>query len=231
MQYRIVEQTRPGGMLAQVYREVLAPAFPPKELESEESVTEALDDGLGSLIVAVDDNGRPAGAAFGRWSEASRVMLLANLAVKPGTRGHGLGGRLLHDAVDTWRERCDPCLILAEIESPDAPLVHEVYGDPRRRLAFYESAGARVLDLPYFQPGIGGTSQRVRGMLLLVIHADASFTPDHPDRVAGKPLRAFMTEYLLAAEGVAPTDWDARALFKAIDRDGGIPLGRWGTGA
>ncbi|MDA1361710.1 GNAT family N-acetyltransferase [Glycomyces luteolus] len=231
MKYRIVEQTRPGGLLAQVYREVLAPAFPPEEIESESSVAETLEAGLGSLLVAVDESGKPAGAAFGRWWEASRVQMLVNLAVGPGTRGHGLGGRLLQDAVDVWRERYDPCLIVAEIESPDARMVHEAYGDPRRRLGFYESAGARVLDLPYFQPGIGGVSRRVNGMLLLAIHADPSFTPDRPDRLSGKPLRSFMTDYLLAAEGQAPSDWDAKALFKAIDREGGVPMGRWGTSA
>jgi GNAT superfamily N-acetyltransferase len=226
VRYRIVEQTRPGGMLEQVYRGVLLPAFPPEEIENEESVAETLDAGLGSLLVAVDDKGKPAGAAFGRWSEASRVQLLTYLAVDPATRGHGLGGRLLREAMDMWRARYDPCLILAEVESPDAPAVHEAYGDPRRRLAFYESAGAKILDLPYFQPGIGGPARRVRGMLLLVLHTDASFTQGRSDRLSGRPLRTFMEAYLESAEGAAPTDWDAKKLFKAIDRDGGIPMGR-----
>ncbi|MDN3241316.1 GNAT family N-acetyltransferase [Glycomyces tritici] len=229
MKYRIMEQTRPGGLVEQVYREVLAPAFPAEELESESGVTETLEAGLGSLLVAVDEAGRPAGAAFGRWSEASRVQLLAYLAVKPGTRGHGLGGRLLRDAIEAWRERYDPCAIVAEVESPDAPTVHEAYGDPRRRLAFYEAAGARVLDLPYFQPGIGSPSRRVRGMLLLVLHADPSFTQGRPDRLSGRPLRTFMEAYLESAEGARPTDWDARTLFEAIDREGGIPMGRTAT--
>lgn len=226
MKYRIMEQTRPGGLLDQVYRQVLAPAFPAAELESEASVAETLEAGLGSLFVAVDDAGKPAGAAFGRWSEGSRVQMLTYLAVDPGTRGHGLGGRLLRDATDTWRERYEPCVIVAEIENPDAPAVHEAYGDPRRRLAFYEQHGARALDLPYFQPGIGSASRRVRGMLLLVLHADPAFTPEHPDRLAGGPLRTFMEAYLESSEGVQPNDWDAKALFKAIDREGGVPMRR-----
>ncbi|MFG3342494.1 GNAT family N-acetyltransferase [Glycomyces sp. NPDC048151] len=226
MKYRIMEQTRPGGLLDQVYREVLVPAFPPEELEGESDVAETLEAGLGSLLVAVDDAGKPAGAAFGRWSEASRVQILTYLAVTPATRGHGLGGRLLRDALDAWRDRYDPCVVVAEIENPDAKVVHEAYGDPRRRLAFYEQHGARALDLPYFQPGIGSPSRRVHGMLLLVLHADPSFTPDRADRLAGKPLRTFMEAYLESSEGVRPGDWDAKALFKAIDRDGGIPMGR-----
>jgi GNAT superfamily N-acetyltransferase len=225
VRYRIVEQTRPGGMLEHVYRGVLLPAFPPEEIESESSVAETLDAGLGSLLVAVDDKGKPAGAAFGRWSEASRVQLLTYLAVDPATRGHGLGGRLLHEAMDTWRSRYDPCVILAEVESPDAPAVHEAYGDPRRRLAFYESAGAKILDLPYFQPGIGSPTKRVHGMLLLVLHADPSFTEGSPDRLSGRPLRTFMEAYLESSEGATPTDWDAKSLLKTIGREGGIPMG------
>ncbi|MEV3938351.1 GNAT family N-acetyltransferase [Glycomyces sp. NPDC049804] len=231
MKYRIMEQTRPGGLLGQVYREVLVPAFPANELESETGIAETLEAGLGSLLVAVDDAGRPAGAAFGRWSTASRVHMLTYLAVHPATRGHGLGGRLLRDALESWRERYDPCLVVAEIESPNAPAVHEAYGDPRRRLAFYEAAGARVLDLPYFQPGIGGPHLRVKGMLLLVLHADPSFTQQRPDRLAGKALRTFMEEYLEASEGRKPADWDAQALLKAIDQAGGIPMARKDPGS
>ena len=95
--------------------------------------------------------------------------------------------------------------------------------------AFYEQHGARALDLPYFQPGIGSASRRVRGMLLLVLHADPAFTPEHPDRLAGGPLRTFMEAYLESSEGVQPNDWDAKALFKAIDREGGVPMRRKGT--
>jgi GNAT superfamily N-acetyltransferase len=224
----MLEQTEPGGLLAQVYREVLVPAFPPEEIESEQSVAASLEDGSGSLFVALDEAGEPAGAAFGRWTEAARVQMLTYLAVDPGRRGKGLGGRLLHAALDAWRERYEPCVVLAEVESPDKPAVHEAYGDPRRRLAFYEAAGAHVLDLPYFQPGIGGREHRVDGMLLLVLHADHVFMPLGPDRLSGKSLRTFMEAYLEASEGSPATDWDAKALFEAIDREGGVPMGRWG---
>jgi GNAT superfamily N-acetyltransferase len=223
----MVEQTEPGGLLAQVYREVLVPAFPANELESEQSIAETLEIGAGSLFVAVGEAGRPVGAAFGRWSEASRVQMLVYLAVDPGTRGHGLGGRLLREAVGTWSERYRPCAVVAEIETPEARIVHEAYGDPRRRLQFYEAAGARVLDLPYFQPGIGGPEHRVQEMLLLVLHADPPFTPKSPDRLSGTSLRAFMEAYLEASEGRQAEDWDAKALFKAMERPGGIPMGPW----
>jgi GNAT superfamily N-acetyltransferase len=227
MAYRMVEQTQPGGRLGQVYRELLVPAFPANEIESEQHIADTLDAGLGSLFIALDDAGEPAAAAFGRWWQPAQVQLLSYLAVDKRTRGHGLGGRLLREAVGVWSERYEPCIVVAEVESPDAPMVHADYGDPRRRLAFYEAAGARVLDLPYFQPGIGGPERRVRGMLLLVLHAAPSFTPEDPSRIVAEPLRAFMEAYLQEFEGRRPTDWDAMALLRAMNDPDGIRMGRW----
>ncbi|THV30135.1 GNAT family N-acetyltransferase [Glycomyces paridis] len=229
MEFAVVEVRRPGAMSARVYRELFAPSFPAEELESEASVEAALDAGEGSLLVAVDEDGAPGGAAFGRWSEASRVQLLTYLAVDGRTRGHGVGGRLLREAVGVWRERYDPCLVVAEIESPDAP-ASEAHGDPRRRLAFYEAAGARVLDLPYFQPGIGGPAHRVPGMLLLALHVAPPFTPDGPDLVAAAPLRRFIVEYLEASEGKVGADAETGELLRALDRPGGVRLDAPGGG-
>ncbi|MEU6857648.1 GNAT family N-acetyltransferase [Glycomyces sp. NPDC046736] len=206
-----------------MYDELFAPSFPAGELEPASSIAASLDAGEGSLFVAVDEAGEAAGAAFGRWSAASRIQLLTYLAVHARTRGAGLGGRLLGEAVAAWAERYAPCAVVAEIESPDAVAQVAAHGDPRRRLAFYRSAGAKVLDLPYFQPGIGGPEGRIRGMLLLVLHADTPFTPA-PDRFAGEALRAFLTEYLEASEGDTPTDAEAAALLEATDRPGGVPL-------
>jgi GNAT superfamily N-acetyltransferase len=185
MEFTTVELTRPGGLLGAVYRRLLAPAFPPAELVDAAALEAALAGGHGSLLALLDPEGVPVAAAFGRWSADSRVVLLWYLAVDPGIRGHGLGGRVLQEAVGAWRGRYDPCLVLAEVEDPGGP-AHPVHGDPRRRLAFYERAGARVLDLPYFQPGIGGPARRVPGMLLLLLHAAPEFAVD--GGVAGAPL-------------------------------------------
>lgn len=226
MEFTTVERTRPGRLLGSVYKRLFVPAFPADELVPESELAAALDSGSGSLLAMLDHAGVPVAAAFGRWSPGSRVVLLWYLAVDPHVRGAGLGSRVLGEAVAAWRGRYEPCLILAEIEDPDGP-VHELHGDPRRRLAFYEKAGANVLDLPYFQPGIGDQSRRIPGMLLLALHASPEFTLDRPDRIAGTPLRAFMAEYLESAEGRRPDDTAANDLFAAIDRPGGVPMGRW----
>ncbi|MEU6246683.1 GNAT family N-acetyltransferase [Glycomyces sp. NPDC047010] len=224
MGFSTVERTVPDGLFTAVYRGLFAHAFPPEELDGEDVLAAALERGSANLFAVVDDAGTPVAAAFGEWSEGSRVQLLTYLAVGPAARGGGIGGRLLRDAVNVWSVRRDPCIVVAEIEDPDAP-AHDAHGDPRRRLAFYEAAGARVLDVPYFQPGIGGPARRVHGMLLLVLHAAPQFTTG--DGVAGAPLRAFMEEYLAEVEGNVGDDGDARALLDAFDRPGGVPAGEW----
>ncbi|MEU5871852.1 N-acetyltransferase [Glycomyces sp. NPDC047369] len=224
MGFATVERTVPDELFTAVYRGLFAQAFPPEELDGEDVLAAALEGGAANLFAVVDDGGTPVAAAFGEWSESSRVQLLTYLAVGPAARGGGIGGRLLRDTVNVWSVRRDPCLVVAEIEDPDAP-AHDAHGDPRRRLAFYEAAGARVLDVPYFQPGIGGPAGRVRGMLLLVLHAAPVFTGG--DAVDGAPLRAFMEEYLAEAEGEVGDDEETRALLAAFDRPGGVPAGAW----
>lgn len=227
MEFTTVELTRPGALLGEVYARLLVPAFPASELVGEPELEAALAEGAGSLLAVLDPEGTPVAAAFGRWSAPSRVMLLWYLAVDPSIRGHGLGGRVLAEAVGAWRGRFAPCLVLAEIEDPGGP-VHERHGDPRRRLAFYEKAGAKVLDLPYFQPGIGDPARRVHGMLLLALHVAPEYAAD--GAVAGAPVGAFLREYLQEAEGRPPVDGAAAALLAAADRPGGVPLGRWRDG-
>ncbi|GAA1660935.1 hypothetical protein GCM10009830_02540 [Glycomyces endophyticus] len=224
MGFTTVERTGPDGLFTAVYRDLFARSFPPEELESEEALAAALRGGAANLFAVVDDAGAPVAAAFGEWSADARVQLLTYLAVGPGARGGGIGGRLLREAVAAWAERRDPCLVVAEIEDPDAP-AHDDHGDPRRRLAFYEAAGAQVLEVPYFQPGIGGPGRRVHGMLLLVLHAAPQLR--HGDAIDGEALRTFMEDYLEAAEGAVTADEATTRLFAALDRPGGVPLGPW----
>jgi GNAT superfamily N-acetyltransferase len=224
MGFTTVERKEPDGLFTAVYRGLFAPSFPPEELEAEDVLAAALRDGSANLFAVVDDAGQPVAAAFGDWSADSRVQLLTYLAVGPAARGGGIGGRLLREAVAAWAVRRDPCLVVAEIEDPDAP-ADEAHGDPRRRLAFYEAAGAQVLEAPYFQPGIGGPAHRVRGMLLLVLHAAPQLM--HGERIDGEALRTFMEDYLEAVEGAVTADPDTEALFAALDRPGGVPMGPW----
>ncbi|MFD7918576.1 GNAT family N-acetyltransferase [Streptomyces sp. NPDC059740] len=88
-----------GGseLLSAVYEEVLRPAFPAEELESLESLRAAALAGRAVVSTVVDDEDRPQAVAVGDMDEDSGVLLLSYLAVCPGVRSSGLGGRLMRE--------------------------------------------------------------------------------------------------------------------------------------
>jgi GNAT superfamily N-acetyltransferase len=208
-----------------VYEELLRPAFPPAELESPDYLRDALLAGRCVISTLVDDEDRPLGAAVGEWDPASRVLLLAYLAVRRACRSQGVGGLLMDEVGGPWQERFRPDLTLAEVEHPLAHAAHEDFGDPAARLAFYHRHGARALDVPYFQPPLTPGGGRVYGLLLVAVRP-------FPARAASGlldpgPVRAFLSDYPSAAEGPAgPDDADGAAsrMWRAVDRPGGIPL-------
>ncbi|RKR90327.1 acetyltransferase (GNAT) family protein [Micromonospora pisi] len=214
-----------GPLLEALHREVLATSFPPDQLVSLADLREQIETGLVVVTAAVDDDGRVLGGVVGEWSPASRVMLLSYLAVAADTRGGGVGRLLYTGAVETWPARHRPCLVLAEVESPVGRSGSEAYGDPVARLRFYGRHGARLLELPYFQPALAPGLSRVPDLLLLVLHADTEFQgAGGADTVAGEPLSQFMVEYFEATEGGVPDDPAASALLHAMTSPGGVRL-------
>ncbi|WP_158566888.1 GNAT family N-acetyltransferase [Actinomadura craniellae] len=177
------------------YREVLEPAFPPAELSGLEEMRAAFRLPLPGCfgMVALND-GEPIGGALGEYSASSGVLLLAYLAIRPGIRGGGLGGRLLGRALPCWREATKPVVTLAEIEDPRFHRGSEGHGDPTARVRFYERHGARVLPLPYFQPSLGAGLPRVRGMLLICLDPEQTAVP-------ADALLRFLDEYVEQCEG------------------------------
>ncbi|WP_412541720.1 hypothetical protein R8Z50_03965 [Longispora sp. K20-0274] len=207
---RILAVAGPHPLLAEFHAEVLTPSFPPSELGS-------LDELDGAHVrLALDDDGRVLGGAVGDWDPELRVMLLGYLALRPGVRGGGIGGALLDDTLAAWRAEHDPCLILAEVEDPEAHAgAVEEHGDPAARLRFYRRRGARALDIPYFQPALSPESGRVPGLFLMVLHAAPEFLAS-ADAVDPAPVRSFMEGYFLVTEGAIPTDPQANALWDAL---------------
>ena len=220
----------PGDdLLDRLYREVLEPSFAPAELEELDDMREALAEPARSVVVALA-GGEVVGGAVGDWDPESRVALLSYLAVKPGLRGRGIGGRLMRH-VAAWWERPDALAGLAEVDDPRHHSPGE-YGDPVARLRFYERVGAEVLDLPYTQPEVRAGEGRVAGMLLL------AFTVA-PDALAPGPARAlrpdvlatFLRGYYEDAEGagVLVSDEEVVRLFghlAAVDGIALLPLDR-----
>ncbi|WP_265522149.1 GNAT family N-acetyltransferase [Oerskovia flava] len=200
--------------LTALHRDVLSPSFPPAELVH-------LDDFLGghatgrSRSVGVVSDGAVVAGAVGSWSATSGVLLLEYLAIAPGHRGGGIGSRLLTAALDEWQATLDPVLVLAEVEHPGHHDASEAHGDPSARLRFYARHGARVLPVPYFQPGNAPGAPRVPALLLMVLR---SAEPEASSVPAG-PVRVFLEELLVAAEGVVADDEATRALLDAVSGD------------
>lgn len=222
---RIYELPGPGPAVEALYHEVLVPSFPEDQLvELDELQTIAADD-AGSVWVAEAEDGTILGGAVAEWDESVRVALLGYLAVRQGLRGGGIGGPLYLAALGSWRERFKPCMILAELDDPEVHVGNEDHGDPAARLRFYTSRGARILDIPYFQPALGPDRARSSGLLLIVLHADPDFAGTCDNTIDAKILRKYLENYQIKYEGkIAANDDQAAALWRALDHPGGVQL-------
>ncbi len=137
------------------------------------------------------------------------------LAIAPGRRGGGVGRRLVTTALDDWRA-LDPLVVVGEVEHPAHHTGSEAHGDPVARLRFYARLGARILALPYFQPGDGPGGERVPALLLVSFPLGPHAAEDD---VPAAPLRAFLAENLRESEGTLADDAATRRLLDAAGGD------------
>jgi GNAT superfamily N-acetyltransferase len=215
-----------AGQVAEFYQSVLAPHFQPDELETAENFAAAVKQGGTRALVARTGSGEIAGGAVGDWFPESRVLLLSYLAVPAAGRGMGTGGLLMKAVTEVWGKRFSPSLFIMEVEDPRHHHADVNLGDPEARVRFYERLGARTLPVPYFQPALGSRdsgARRVPHLLLMVF--GGSEAPPGTERVDGRIVEVFLTEYLEGCEGpVLPDDTDAQRLLAACRRPGGLPL-------
>ncbi|GAA4208000.1 hypothetical protein [Actinocatenispora rupis] len=214
----IEEIRRTGPLVDAIYADILSPSFPPAELTTLAALRAGITAGTTTVAVALDAARTPWGAAVGEWYPEARVMLLGYMAARPGNRGLGVGRELLAQSIRAWAGRYAPCLVLAEVERPDAHRASLAHGDPTARLRFYQRYGARALDLPYFQPALRADEERAYGMLLITLHAEDRFLIG-PDLLDAAPVRAFWADYLAGTEGRVD-DPAATRLRDAMRRDG-----------
>lgn len=205
----VVPLTDPA-LLRSLHRDVLTPSFPPAELVDEQELLDAHASGrLRSLGVV--EEGRVVAGVVGEWFPDARVLLVLYLAIAPGRRGGGEGRRLVTTALDDWRS-LDPLVVVGEVEHPAHHTGSEAHGDPVARLRFYARLGARVLALPYFQPGDGPGGERVPALLLVSFPLGPHAAEDD---VPAAPLRAFLAENLRESEGALADDAATRRLLDA----------------
>lgn len=182
----------------QLYDDVLAPSFPDTELLGREVLHEQYLRGAPDYFGnAVMRDGRAIAAALCEQHGPSGISLLDYLAVAPGIRQGGHGGRLLRHLLSRW-EGTDSVAFLAEVEDPRHHPSTD-HGDPAARLRFYERHGATLLPLPYFQPSLGPGLARVPHLLLIALRTRETGLPS-----AG--LREFLDDNIVACEGEAATD-------------------------
>ena len=203
------------------YRQVLEPAFRPDELVELDQMAAALlagdDSEFGTVLLR---DGDPVAGILGETWADSGVVLLGYIAVRPDLRGSGLGGQLLATELPRWQARAPESLVLGEVDDPrfHASTSH---GDPLARLRFYDRLGARLLPVPYIQPALRPTADRVRGMLLISMG-----TPR--DSVAADAVARFFDDYFEACESaeVIRSDPEYRALRERLSGwpDGRLPL-------
>lgn len=200
-----------SAQLDSLWRDVLAPSFPPDELTSPDDLRAGLASGELTAYGVQQQDGQVVAGIVASWSRATQVLLVDYLALAPGHRGGGVGGRLLDRSLAGWREELHPVLALAEVEHPGQHPVHPTHGDPAARLRFYARHGARALALPYFQPGIGGPgSPRVPAMLLMALGTDPG-----ADAVPAPAVRDFLLEHLRECEGTVADDGAVGRLLEA----------------
>jgi GNAT superfamily N-acetyltransferase len=149
--------------LREIHGELLAPAFPARELVDVSELLDRVNSGDWTVLAA---RGRDSwlGVAVVQWFPGN-LVLLVYLAVAQGHRGGGLGRDLLLAAMRQSDARgCR--FLLAEIEPPGVTPERPEFGDPRRRALFYQAAGGVALDIPHWQPAIGAGQPAVRLTLL-----------------------------------------------------------------
>lgn len=206
-----------AGQLARLHAEILQPSFPPSELVTREEFVEGAVAGVFDVLAASDGDAY-LGAVVGE--RHGGAYLVDWLAVGGARRGGGTGAALVAAGVTRWLARPGVLVVLAEVERPDVFAAHPAYGDPARRLAFYERQGTTLLDLPYYQPPIDEGLPRVRNLLLTVL---AASNPAPPPRVLDPDETAAVRAVLLGTMGT-PDDPETARVYATVDDPAGLRL-------
>lgn len=206
---RLDDQHSPDApaLLRELHDTVLRPSFRPAEYVSP-AVVKVADSR--PAIIARAPGGQVAGGALGHAYPASGVLLLSYLAVRRELRGQGVGTALMAALRERWLSA--GTLAVLELDDPRHHAPHPAYGDPAARLRFYGANGVRLLDLPYFQPGLRPGLPRVQHMFLGVIPAPGVTLPPSVD---GHQVSAFLDEYFADSEGTIGGDEELTGLLSA----------------
>lgn len=170
-------QLEAGEQLRAIYDTIMVESFPPDELISWDELREGVASGELRMYAVYDEAGAVAIAVIEKLSDT--VVLLNYFATRTDQRGKGVGTALLSELLESIRSQDAPALILGEVEHPSYREADPAFGDPAARLRFYGRLGARILDVPYFQPPVAADMPAVYGMLLLALEVDPAGEEGH----------------------------------------------------
>lgn len=227
MTERIAPSTDPAD-LARIYDELLETCFPDTELVTRSDFISAGVTGELDVLVARSPEGSFEGVIIAERHGAG--VLVSWLAVSGTARGAGTGGELYRCGLERWLNLDGVCVIVGEVERPDLFPAHPRYGDPARRLSFYERHGVTVLDMPYYEPPLREGADRLRGLLLVVL---AGTGAGSAPRVLSPAETAGVRDVLVATLGPAlPGDDETARIYAAVDDPAGLrtlPLGDYAS--
>lgn len=141
-------------------RSIYETAFPESVRAPWDTIAHHRDDE--ELLVLVDD--RPVGFALLRHLGDTAYTFIRYFAVDGERRSQGYGARLL-DGVRRHLESRGCTALLLDVEDPNTDPTHAA--DDRRRIAFYERHGLRLLPVPdYAPPEHGSTGEQIPLLLM-----------------------------------------------------------------
>lgn len=204
-----VQVARPS-QLGDVFDTILARCFQVDELVDKAAFMHAST--WGEVLVTQDEEGTITGAAVADHDSETALSMLDYLAMAPEHRGAGAGSALLEAAVAQWVQLVSPGALLAEMERPDVHPATEEFGDPTRRLAFYERHGFRGLAVPYYQPALTPQQRPVPDLILAVLVLDPTWVNADGTRF----LEGARLEQVLRARIPEPADPKLQEAWQAM---------------
>ena len=178
-------------------------AFPSTEREPRSVILETLRRGDG-VVVRARQNNNTIGLAVAHMLRHPPVLFVVYLAVDPQLRSRHIGAALFEKLWEEGRRRySDEGLkaegIVWEVDIPERAISEEGVKQSRRRIAFFERLGGRLLPSAYFQPPVDGIHPVP--MYLMFRPASGGFLPDVAAHSA--LVRALYFEKYHAANGIS----------------------------
>jgi hypothetical protein len=177
-------------------------SFPASEREPPEVILKSVLRGVGMAFRA-----RRQGVTFGLATthllKDPAAVFLVYLAVARGERSRGTGGELLQGAWEAGAVRLReqglrPLGLVWEVDPPE-PAVEDAEAR-RRRIAFFQRHGGHLLERPYLQPPVDGTSAVPMSLMFRAAEGEQTPVPETVEEL----VRAIYFDKYGAINGIEP---------------------------